>query len=132
MTRKWDIVNDNSNTNYGVGSEIVYNTEVLKSIFWDFKDAYILVRGNIIIIGHQITQVAFKNCTPFTKCTIDWATIYDAEDLYVVMPMYNLKEYSPSYSETTESLWFCSKDEATDFNADIAKINNFKYFMYKA
>ena len=39
--------------------------------------------------------------------------------------MYNLIEYSSKYSETIGSLWFYSKDEATNFNADIAKINNF-------
>ena len=44
------------------------------------------------------------------------------------MPMYNLIEYSSYYSETT-SLWFYSKDEAT--NADIANTNNFKSFEYK-
>ena len=45
--------------------------------------------------------------------------------------MYNLIEYSSNYSETTESLSFYSKDEATNFNADIAN-NNFKSFKYKA
>ena len=48
------------------------------------------------------------------------------------MPMYNLIEYSSNYSETTGSLWFYSKDEATDFNADIVNDNNFKSFKYKA
>ena len=78
------------------------------------------------------TQVAFKNCAPFIKCitTIDETTIDDAEDLDLVMPMYNLIEYSSNYSETTGSLWFYSKDEATNFNADIAN-NNFKSFEYK-
>ena len=41
------------------------------------------------------------------------------------MPMYNLIEYSSNYPETTESLWYYSKDEATDFNADIANNDNF-------
>ena len=48
------------------------------------------------------------------------------------MPMYNLIEYSSNYSETTGKLWFHSKDEATDFNADIVNGNNFKSFKYKA
>ena len=50
----------------------------------------------------------FKNCAPFTKCitTIDVTTIDDAKDLDLVMPMYNLLEYSSNYSETTGSLWF--------------------------
>ena len=45
--------------------------------------------------------------------------------------MYNLIEYSSNYSETTGSLWFYSKDEATNFNADIANHNNFRSFKYK-
>ena len=46
--------------------------------------------------------------------------------------MYNLIEYSSSYSVTTGSLWLYSKDEATNLNADIANGDNFKYFQYKA
>ena len=45
--------------------------------------------------------------------------------------MYNLIEHSPNYSETTGSLWFGSKDEATSFNANIANDNDFKSFNYK-
>ena len=48
------------------------------------------------------------------------------------MSIYNLIEYSSNYSKTTESLWFYTKDEATNFNADIANGNNFESFMYKA
>ena len=44
------------------------------------------------------------------------------------MPMNNLMEYSSNYSETTGSLWFCSKDEATNFNAGVTNDNNFKSF----
>ena len=44
--------------------------------------------------------------------------------------MYNLIEYSPNCSETTGNLWFYSKDEATNFNADIADtILNFSSIM---
>ena len=43
----------------------------------------------------------------------------DAEDLDLVMPMFNLIEYSSNYSETTGSLWFYSKDEVTNFNNNI-------------
>ena len=63
---------------------------------------------------------------------IDGTTRYDAEDLDLVMPMYNLVEYSSNNPETTGSLWIYSKEEATDFNADIANINDFKSFMYEA
>ena len=47
--------------------------------------------------------------------------IDDAEDLDLVMSMYN-----------TDSLWFFSKDEASNFNADIAEGNAFQFFKYKA
>ena len=72
-----------------------------------------------------------KNCAPFTKCItkIDEAKIDDAEDL--VMPMYNLIEYSSNYSETTWSLWFYFKDEATNCNANIANDDDFKSFKDK-
>ena len=84
----------------------------------------------ITIIWHQATQVAFKKCAPFTKCItkIDGKTIDDAEDLDLVMAMYNLMEYSLNYSESTGSLSFHSNDEATSFNADIANTYNSKSF----
>ena len=46
--------------------------------------------------------------------------------------MYNLIEYSSNYSETAGSLWFYSKDNATDFKTDITNYNNFKSFNYEA
>ena len=48
------------------------------------------------------------------------------------MPMCSLIEYSSNYSETIGSLWLYSKDEVTNFKADIANTNNFKSFKYKA
>ena len=78
--------------------------------------------------------VAFEHWVPFTCCItkIDEATIDDAENLDLVMPMYSLIEYSSNVSETTERLWFYSKDEGNNFNNnnnknnDIANIVNFK------
>ena len=52
VTRKWNIVTGQSNANYIVGNEIICNTEVLKLILCDLNDAYILVEGDIAIIGH--------------------------------------------------------------------------------
>ena len=117
MTRKWNILNDNSKANYNAANKITYNTEVLKTSLCDYKDAYILVRGDITIIGHRETQVSFKNCAPFTKCIakIDETTTDDAENLDLVIAMHNLIEYSSNYSKTTGSLWFYCKNEATNF-----------------
>ena len=128
VTKKWNIVNDNSNANYGVRNEINYNTEVLKSNHCDYNDAYILVIGDITVTAAPVAQVAFKNCAPLTKCItkIDGTTTDDAENLDLAMPMYNLIEYSSNYSETTGSFWFYSKNEATFFNADIANTDKYK------
>ena len=103
LKRKWNIVNDQSNANYDVRNEIIFNTEVLKSNFCDYNSAYILVIGNITIIGHQVTQVA--NCAPFIKYITKngGAGIDDAEELDLAMPMYYLIEYSSSYSEIAGS-----------------------------
>ena len=74
------------------------------------------MKGDITIIGHHVTQVAFKNCAPFTECItkIDGTTIDEAEDLNLVTPTYNLLEYSSNYSDMTDRLWCYSKDEATN------------------
>ena len=92
---------------------MIYNTEVLKSNLCDYNDTYILVKGDITVTAASETQVPFKNCASFIKCIteIDEATVRDVEDLDLVMPMYNLIEYSSNYSETIVSLWFHSKDE---------------------
>ena len=128
VTRKWNIVNDDAT------NEIANNTEILKSNLCDHNDAYILVRGDITVVAAPVTQVAFKNCAPFTKCLtkIDEKTIDDAEYLDLVIPMYNLIECGSNYSQTTGSLWFCSKDEVTNFNVDIANDDHFKSLKYKA
>ena len=63
--------------------------------------------------------------------TNNGTAIDDAEDLDLVMPMCDLLEYSSNYFDTTDSLWFCSKDEATRFNGDIENNFIFKSSMYK-
>ena len=72
-------------------------------------------------------KISYKNCAPFTKCItkIGATAIDDAEGLDLVMPMYNLMEYSSNYFEKIGNLWFYSKDELNNFNEDIAKKNNF-------
>ena len=89
--------------------------------------------GDVAIIWH-VSQVAYQNWAPFTNCItkVDGITIDDAEDLYLVILMQNLLEYSSNYSGMIGSLWFYSKDEAADFNADIVNTDNFKSFKYKS
>ena len=85
---------------------ITDNTEVLKSSLCDYNDAYILVIRGITVTVAGATQVAL-----FIKCItkIDGPTTDNAEVLDLVMPMYNLIEFSSSHSETTGNLWFYLK-----------------------
>ena len=50
VTRKWNIVSDQSNENYIVGNEFIFNTEILKSSICYYNDAYRLVRCKIIVV----------------------------------------------------------------------------------
>ena len=69
VTRKWNIANDQSYGKYGERNEIIYNTQVLKSNFCNYKDAYIIVKGDITATAAPATQVAFRNCASVIKCT---------------------------------------------------------------
>ena len=59
-----------------------------------------------------IIKKNFKNCAPFTNCIseINNTQIDNAKDIDIVMPMYNLIEYSDNYVKTTGSLWQYCKD----------------------
>ena len=96
IARKWNIVNYNSKSNYDLTNKITYNADILKSNLCHYSDAHILVRGDITVVGAPATQLAFKNCAPFTKCItkIDETTIDDVHNLDLVMPVHNLIEYS--------------------------------------
>ena len=61
VIRTWSIVNKQSNAKYNAANKINYNVQVLKSIFCDFNDAYILVKGDIATVASPETQVVFKN-----------------------------------------------------------------------
>ena len=64
--------------------------------------------------------VAFKNCAPFINCIseINNTQIDNAKDIDIVMPMYNLIEYSDNYAKTSGSLWQYFRDEPDDNLAD--------------
>ena len=76
----------------------------------DYSDACIVVKGDIIVTDpndvERSKRVAFKNSTPFINCIskINGVQIDNAEDLDVVMPMYNLIKCSKDYRKTTGSL----------------------------
>ena len=100
---------------------------MLRSSLCDYSDAYILVKGTTTAANTGTTaapnnadkKVIFKNCAPFTSCIsrINNTQIDDAQYIDVVMPMYNLIEYSDNYSKTCEILFqFCRDVLAVDHN----------------
>ena len=103
----------------------------MKSNLCDYTNAYIFVKRDITVTAAPQTQASSKNCAVFIEWVTksDERTIDDAEDLDLVI--YNLIEYSSNYSETRGSLQFYSKDEATDFNNNIANTDDLKSFNYK-
>ena len=127
-----------------------------KSIEWSlcgYSDAYILVTGNITFTRtiaaavaattggdpqrkqplNASTQVIFKNCAPFKRCSteIDGTLVDETDFINITMPMYNLIEYSDNYSDTSGSLWQFKRDEIIN-NADVTNDNNAPSFKYKA
>ena len=116
-TRNWVEINDESRGNYENG-DIKFKTLMLRSNLCDYADSYILVEGTITITGagddadarqadERDKGVTFKNFAPFTKCIsrTNNTDIDSAQDIDIVMPTYNLIEYSDKYSKTSGSLW---------------------------
>ena len=132
-------INDQNNTDYGEGKEngttVKFETQVIKSNLCDYSDAYILVTGDITATGGDAnTRIAFKNCAPFTKCItyINDQHVDNADNLDVIMPMYNLIEYSDNYSDSSGSSWRFKKDEQNMNNGNLANVttddsSSFKY-----
>ena len=118
---------------YKQGDTIKFEIETIKSSLCDYSDAFILVTGNIKVAADDNTDVAFKNCAPFSTCTTKINDIFvdEANHIYIAMPMYNLIEYSDNYSDISGSLWQFKRDEVPVGNADLT-INNSQSFKYKA
>ena len=105
-----------------------FETKVIKSNLCDYSDAYILVTGDITATGGDAnTRVAFKNCAPFTKCIthINDEHVDNADNLDIIMPMYNLIEYSHNYSDTSASLWQFKRDKQNMNNGNPANVTDF-------
>ena len=88
---------------------------------------FILVKGTITITGEKADDAAkwldeinkgviIKNCAPFINCKteINNTERDNAKDIDIVMPIYNLIEYSDNYSRTSGSLWQYYKDDPND------------------
>ena len=139
-TKNWVKIKDESRGTYNVNSQIKFKTTMLKSSLCDYSDAYILVEGAITVnntadadadANNTNTKVIFKNCAPFTNCIseINNTQADNAKDTDIVMPMYNLIEYSDNYSKTS----YCKDIPAVDNSNAIANFtennltNSFKF-----
>ena len=81
---------------------------MLRSYLCEYSDAYIVVKGTIDLLAAAAAKknvvfkcsapknVAFKDNAPLRLCIfkINSTLIDNAEDLDIVMPMYNLLQYS--------------------------------------
>ena len=147
VTREYVRVNSLSNT-YNENKSIRFKTPMLRSNFCDYSDAYILGKGTITVTAPGVNNnannirdkrnrpVILKNNAPFVSCItrINGELIEDADDLDIVMSMYNLIEYSKNYRKVIGSLYNYYRDElsndADDNNFDnikVVKSNTFKY-----
>ena len=147
VTREYVRVNSLSNP-YNENKSIRFKTPMLRSNLCDYSDAYILVKGTITVTTPGVNNannirdkrnrpVILKNNAPFVSCItrINGELIEDADDLDIVMSMYNLLEYSKNYRKTIGSLYNYYRDElsddADDNNFDNIKVVNSNTFKYK-
>ena len=125
--RNWVEINDESRETYDCNSDINFITSMIRSNQCDYSDAYIHVEATITVPNTAAqgaavnSEVIFKNWTSFTNSIskINNTQVDDAQDIDIVMPMYNLLEYSDDYSS----------DNIIDFHAKTiivfhAKVNS--------
>ena len=124
VTTEYVKVNSLSNT-YNENKSIRFKTPMLRSNLCNYSDAYILVNGTITVAGNsqrdrQNRPLILKNNAPFISCItrINGELIEDADDLDIVMPMYNLLAYSKNYRKTIGSLYNYYRDELSDDDDD--------------
>ena len=104
---------------------------MLRSSLFDYSDVYALVSGSITVAalvvgrGNNNIQVVFKNCALFVNCItkLNNTQLVNSKGINVVMPMYNLIEFSGSYSKTSGGLWQYYRDEQA--LTDIATLDVF-------
>ena len=141
VTTEYVRVNSLSNT-YDENKSIRFKTLTLRSDLCDYADAYILVNGTIMVGGNhprdrQNRPLILENNAPFISyiSKINNELIEDAEDLDIVMLMYNLLEYSKNYRKTTGSFYNYYRAELSDDNDndnfDNIKVVNSEAFKYK-
>ena len=120
-----------------------------RSNLCDYSEAHILVKGTITVTAPGVNnnaniirdkrnrRVILKNNAPFVSCItrINGELIEDADDLDIVMSMYNLLEHSKNYRKIIGSLYNYYRDELNDDadenNFDNIKVVHSNTFKYK-
>ena len=111
---KWVEINDDIRGAYSPNKQIRFKTAMLRYSLCNYGDAYILAKGNRSVNNttaegaaatNASKKVMFKNCAPFTNCIskIHNTQIDNAEYINIVMPMYNLIEYSDIIQKNLEA-----------------------------
>ena len=145
ITKKWIEVQSQSGNTYNTSKPIRFKTSMLRSDLCDYSDAYVCVKGTITVTNPNNNvnfdrRLTLKNNTPFISCIskINGELVENAEDLDIVMPMYNLLEYSKNYEKTSGSLFNYYRDEPKEHTLGVGNyavnisIRNSKSFDYKA
>ena len=136
--KKWYVIESETKGGYSHKNPIIFLTSSIELNLCDYSDAYVLVTGNIAVVGtDDNTKVAFKNCATFRKYRTEnnETFIDEAEHINFPMPMYNWIEHSDNYSDTSGSLWQFKRDEIedVDLTVDINYIpNNSSSLKYKS
>ena len=132
ITKKWVEIYDQSGGSYNIDKQIRLKTPILQSNLCDYSDEYVVAKGTISVEGAENRDkynrnLVLKSNAPFISCIskINNALINNEKDLDVVMPIYNLLEYSKNYSKASGTLWNYYKDISTD------PITIFESFKYK-
>ena len=136
-SKKWYMINDEVIEITGANNPdtIKYDTRVLKPNLCDYADAHVLVDGTIrAATAGANTKLVLKNCASFTKCNleINEEHVDTAENLDIVMPMYNLIEYSDNYQDSPATLYQYKRDEPPPDIANDLIQDNSTSFKYKA
>ena len=112
VTKKLIQVKDLSSDQYSVNKNMMFKTSMLRSNLCNYSDPYFVAKGKITVEGDnddkkRNKKVIFKKNGPYRSCISKINDTYrgNAEDLDIVMPMYNLLEQSDDFSMKSGSLW---------------------------
>ena len=135
ITEKWIEVQSQSGNTYNASKPIRFKTSMLRSDLWVKGKITVTYPNNNANFDRRLT---LKNNAPFISCIskINGGLVENADDLDIVIPMYNLLEYNKNYEKTSGSLFNYYRDEPKEhtigdgdnaINISIRGSNSFDY-----